>query len=711
MAAGALRAGDQALPKRIGRYEAFLQIGAGGMSRVFLAIQRGVSGQKPELVVVKILRPEVVEDEHVLSLFADEARIAMRLEHPNVIRTREVVAGPRDYLLAMDFHDGRSLLDVVSRLGRQAVPVDEHIYVLSKVLAGLSYAHELKDESGRPFGIVHRDVSPANVLVTYSGQVKLLDFGIAKATGALAATRDGVVRGKLGYAAPEQCLGRPADPRSDIYAVGVMLWEAVAGKRRVSGETWQSVLQARLDDTEPSLEEACPDAPPALRAIVERALARNPDDRYPTAKEFQADLEKYLSDKRTAIGPHRIAAMLKPHFDQDRAELHRAIEKFLNSLRSAKTGQVSRIPLPGSRAASPPPAAQEAPRPAAAAPAQEETTAPIPVDAALLMQSRAEADAAALSSTPTVPPPAGPSATTAPPPPSALTTARPPAPPLTTTAPPPPGPVATTAPPPPEAAATPSTPVAEAEPARSATEGALSSDAAHVIPSPPPKASPALTDAYGLVGVSRAPVPPSFDSSAIGATLPKKRTPLWPFAVLAVGAVGLAAVVFAPRRHVSNESAATGADPNGDAPRSPSAATPAAAQKIDTVKVRISVDPADAVVTLDGKVLSGNPYVATLPRDNADHELTAVAEECQDRHQVVHLNSDLALLVAMKCQRQGLRLTARPPVRRPTPSAPASAQAVPVPETRTAAPVVSAPAQAPAPPPAPAAPASDNPYN
>src|SRR6185369_12673616 len=140
--------GDQALPKRIGRYEAFLQIGAGGMARVYLAVQRGQAGQKAELVVVKILRPEVIEDEHVLALFTDEARIAMRLEHPNVIRTREVIAGPPDYLLAMDFQDGRSLLDVVSRLGREAVPLDEHIHVLSKVLAGLAYAHELTDDHG-----------------------------------------------------------------------------------------------------------------------------------------------------------------------------------------------------------------------------------------------------------------------------------------------------------------------------------------------------------------------------------------------------------------------------------------------------------------------------------------------------------------------------------------------------------------------------------
>src|SRR4051812_3393332 len=137
------------LPKQIGRYEAFLQIGAGGMARVYLAVQKGHTSAS-EVVVVKVLRREVVEDEHVLALFMDEARIATRLRHPNVILTREVVAEPPDYLLAMEFHDGQSLLQVLRRLGRNAVPLDEHIWIIGKVLAGLSHAHELKDNDGRP---------------------------------------------------------------------------------------------------------------------------------------------------------------------------------------------------------------------------------------------------------------------------------------------------------------------------------------------------------------------------------------------------------------------------------------------------------------------------------------------------------------------------------------------------------------------------------
>jgi serine/threonine protein kinase len=642
VAAEARKTVDQALPKRVGRYEAFLQIGAGGMARVYLAVQRGLPGQKAELVVVKMLRPEVIEDEHVLALFTDEARIAMRLEHPNVIRTREVIAGPPDYLLAMDFQDGRSLLDVVSRLGRQAVPLDEHIHVLCKVLAGLSYAHELTDENGRPFGIVHRDVSPANVLVTYTGEVKLLDFGIAKATGALAATRDGVVKGKLGYAAPEQCLGQPADPRSDIYAVGVMLWEAIAGRRRVSGETWQSVLQARLDDSEPALEEVCPDAPKALSAIVRRAVARDPNDRYPTAREFQTDLERYLTGKRgQAMDPRRIAAMLKPHFDRDRADMRRSVETFLKTLKGGKPAPASRMPLPGGKAAAPIEAVPVA---------LEESTAPIPVDTALLILSRGESAAGIESPTPTAPPPA--SSTPTAPPPSPASSPR-------------------TAPPPPEVAVTPRAEAVSAS--SSSTSDVLGSAAGPRSPSPlvaatlpaqaaaSPKGFPAAVDAFGLVAVAKPVAVPEWPSGTALPASPKKKTSAWPFLLLGIGGMGLLGAVLVPRLKGPTEHAAT--RPVATAEHTPSTGgTPPAAPKVEMVKVRISVDPADALVELDGNALSGNPFVAALPMDHVDHVLTATAEGCRDQRQVVHLNGDLAVLVAMKCQRQGLRLSGRPMV-------------------------------------------------
>jgi serine/threonine-protein kinase len=714
MGAEPRRTGDQALPRRIGRYEAFLQIGTGGTARVYLAVQRGLGGQKAELVVLKVLRPEVVEDEHVQALFTDEARIAMRLSHPNVIRTREVIAEPPDYVLAMDFQNGKSLLDVVSRLGRQSVPLDEHIYILGKVLDGLSYAHELKDESGQPFGIVHRDVSPANVLVSYAGEVKLLDFGIAKATGALAATRDGVVKGKLGYAAPEQCLGQPADPRSDIYAVGVMLWEAIAGKRRASGETWQSILQARVEDAEPVLEEVCPDAPRALIEIVDKALAREPKDRYSTAREFQSDLKNYLSKKGgMPIGPSRIAAIMKPHFDRDRAEMHKSVEAFLQSLKANKAAKPGRIPLPGRAAAALAPAASEASQQREPA-EREEHTAPIPVDTALLMLSRGEtgpvpdessrptalpplADETAPTGVSPAPPPVSQvttttptasTATTVPPPESTATTAPPPAEPPATT---PPQSAVTTARPPPDAVF-PSAGRPSVEPESLAFDSVPVAAPAK-LPTPP-KSPQLATDAFGLVSVAQA-APSAYQSSV--QVVPHKKAPVWAFLLLGVGVIGLGAVFLVPRLNAAKQAEAPRPAPAESAAQAP-AAEGAAEAKVETVNVRISVDPADAVVKLDNVVLDGNPFVGALAKDKAPHELTAVAEGCKDHKQPVSLSRDVHLLVAMKCLNNGIRSRTRTVAPRTVGAAPAAAPGrSPGPTPPAAEPQAPAPAAAPPP--------------
>jgi serine/threonine-protein kinase len=249
--------GATSLPTPIGRYEAFLQIGAGGMGRVYLASERGTP-RTIAPVVIKQLRHDIADGEEVRAMFMDEARIALRLDHPNVVKTRDLVAASPDYYLVMEFLEGRSLLQVLNRIGRAAMPVDVHLWILTQVLAGLEYAHGLRDADGHALGLVHRDVSPSNIQLCYSGEVKLLDFGIAQATGALAAPDRGTARGKIGYASPEQCLGKDSDPRSDLYAVGVMLWEAIAQRLRSPGETWQSVLRTRVNGLEPSLESVRP---------------------------------------------------------------------------------------------------------------------------------------------------------------------------------------------------------------------------------------------------------------------------------------------------------------------------------------------------------------------------------------------------------------------------------------------------------------------
>lgn len=356
------------------------------MARIYLGSPNGAKGPE-DLVVIKELYRGLGDDDQVRAMFFDEARIAMSLDHENIVKTRDVVTASPDYYLVMEFLDGQSLLEVLRRIGRTEMPLEEHLWILDQVLAGLEYAHELRDTEGRPRNIVHRDVSPANVLVCYSGEVKLVDFGIAKAAGALAETAQGVLKGKLGYAAPEQVLGKPTDPRSDLFAVGVMLWEAVAKQRRSSGETIQSILHARIKDSERPLASVTPDAPRELIAIVDRALAAAPERRYSSARELRRALRAFLA-KRPRVGKESIAQLLRDHFAGDRTELRQIVASYYGSAPHGsappRSAPRSKIPVRS--------------RPT---PTLDEDTSPMPVDDELLTLSRRES-AASIS----VPPPA-----------------------------------------------------------------------------------------------------------------------------------------------------------------------------------------------------------------------------------------------------------------------------------------------------------------
>jgi serine/threonine protein kinase len=313
------------LPAQIGRHEVVCGLGEGGMARVFLALQRGAF-DATKLVVIKQVRPEFAADQEFLAMFVDEARIALRFNHPNVVHTYEVIAEPPDFCLIMEYLEGQTLLQALRRIGRDQLPLDEHVWILSQVLSGLHYAHELKDFDGTPLGIVHRDVSPSNIFITSVGDVKLLDFGIAKAAGAISFTQQGIMKGKLGYAAPEQCMAQPSDARSDVYAVGVMLWEAIAQRRRMAGDSHLAALQARVEDTEPSIETVIPNVAPDLAAACRKSLARDPERRFANALEFQKSLENYLARKGRRSAAESVGWLLRNHFEKDLTQLRQAIE-------------------------------------------------------------------------------------------------------------------------------------------------------------------------------------------------------------------------------------------------------------------------------------------------------------------------------------------------------------------------------------------------
>ncbi|HEX6240152.1 MAG TPA: serine/threonine-protein kinase, partial [Polyangiales bacterium] len=221
---------EAAQPRSLGNYNLLASLATGGMAKVYLALRAGPAGFN-KLLVVKVLRddgPGGVEDG--LSMFWDEARLAAQLVHPNIVHTYEVGENQGEYFLAMEYLDGQSYRAVSKRAaGRGPLSLAEHLRILSESARGLHYAHQLKDFSGQPLGVVHRDVSPQNIFVTYDGQVKVLDFGIAKTRDAEHKTQVGVIKGKIDYMAPEQLRGSELDGRADVFALGVMLWEAISG--------------------------------------------------------------------------------------------------------------------------------------------------------------------------------------------------------------------------------------------------------------------------------------------------------------------------------------------------------------------------------------------------------------------------------------------------------------------------------------------------
>ncbi|HEU4405533.1 MAG TPA: serine/threonine-protein kinase [Polyangiaceae bacterium] len=322
---------------QLGRYRLIARLGEGGMAQVYLALVRGPAAVA-KLFVIKQLRPELACDEEFRAMFLDEVRLAARLSHPNIVQTYEFAEHEGRPIIAMEYLDGQPLHQLLSRVGRATFPLNAHLQALVETLAGLHYAHELRDYDGQPLGIVHRDVSPQNVFVTYDGQVKLMDFGIAKASGSVAVTRAGVVKGKAGYIAPEQITLTETDRRADLFSVGVMLWEALAGRRLTLGMADSVVLYKRAAGGWPSVDELGAEVPAALADICSRAVAFDPADRYPTAKAFRDDLLAYLASVGAPAGAEALGALAGEHFAEERAKIRALVDQELRSARD--TGEL-----------------------------------------------------------------------------------------------------------------------------------------------------------------------------------------------------------------------------------------------------------------------------------------------------------------------------------------------------------------------------------
>jgi serine/threonine protein kinase len=304
--------GESARPRELfGKYEILRRLAIGGMAEIHLARARGLEGFE-KLVVLKRILPQYADNEEFVAMFLDEARLAAHLHHSNIVQVYDIGLVDLQYFLSMEFLHGqdlRHLTKTTTKLG-QPVPLEHALTIMIGVLAGLHYAHT-RVVDGRPLDLVHRDVSPQNVFVTYDGGVKLLDFGIARASSRLAETRAGTLKGKTAYMSPEQCRGLPLDRRSDVFAAAIMLWELTTGRRLYTGDSELEILRKIREEDPPRPSSASFAYPLALERIVTRGLKRDRDERYGSAEEMQLDLETFAREQGMALSSLALARYLR----------------------------------------------------------------------------------------------------------------------------------------------------------------------------------------------------------------------------------------------------------------------------------------------------------------------------------------------------------------------------------------------------------------
>ncbi len=313
---------------RLGRYVLGPRLGAGGTASVYLAREALDDGQG-RIVGLKVIHDHLLEEADFVRMFIDEANLAQRMSHPNVVRVFEFGKEGESLFLAMEYLHGQPLSRVFERLAEQnqRLPFDLVMWVGARAADGLHHAHQLKGDDGQPLVVIHRDVSPQNVFVTYDGQVKLIDFGIAKAEGRLAKTTLGRIKGKFSYMAPEQVLGSEFDQRADLFALGATLYELTVGVRLFAGDDQTDTLQKLLFEKIPDPAERAPDVPSELSAILRKALAPEPEGRYSTAAEISRDLDALLATRGVPNGQPALARLMTTLFATEQRDRLKAIEQ------------------------------------------------------------------------------------------------------------------------------------------------------------------------------------------------------------------------------------------------------------------------------------------------------------------------------------------------------------------------------------------------
>ena len=310
--------------EQLGRYRLTARIATGGMAEVFLARAEGVQGFA-RTVVIKRLLPHLAREPQVVEMFLNEAKLTGRLDHANIVGVLDLGQAAGHYYIAMEFLDGRALAEVRDGARAQGgmLPTGFVLKAFSEALAGLHHAHEARGEEGQPLGVVHRDFNPDNIVVTYDGRVKVVDFGIAKSQGAVSSTEPGTLKGKYFYMSPEMVLGNPLDRRADIFATGVALYELCCDKRPFEGDTPNAILSGIAYGTPVAPRALNPTIPAELESLILRCMARSPNERPPTALAVKEELDQ-ISPRVGAFGPAEVSQLMEllfPPTDSERSRI------------------------------------------------------------------------------------------------------------------------------------------------------------------------------------------------------------------------------------------------------------------------------------------------------------------------------------------------------------------------------------------------------
>jgi len=347
------RVGRRLLPCRLGRYTLFDHIGRGGMADIYLARARTDLGAS-RLVVIKEVAPRLAGKPQFAEMLVTEAKLAARLRHASVVQVEDLgrerdSSGEEALFIAMEYVEGLDLRELLRRAARQRVPmpIEFSLLVVAEALRALSYAHRM--------GVLHRDVSPSNVLVSFEGEVKLCDFGIARANELAEEGVDDALQGKAGYMSPEHARGEVLDERADVFAAGILLWELLAGRKLYRAEGFQGLLElAQRAEIGPLPERRLPDEG-VLQAIVMRALEPRREDRYPSAAAMLRDLEPYAASAHLMASPLRFGAWVREHFGAELLLSRRARERAIRALEMGPPVVIEPLSMPIPPQPPPPP--------------------------------------------------------------------------------------------------------------------------------------------------------------------------------------------------------------------------------------------------------------------------------------------------------------------------------------------------------------------